>query len=357
MHSKLAPSSAHIWAPKGGCTGWPEMSKLYPEVGRSDAADEGTKAHELGAHILMGGEAPADVDVEMLSNVMVWLNDVNAVVTQGSILGVEERLDLSCIHPEMFGTPDVYVVNGTHLTVWDYKHGFGVVEAFENWQALSYSAGLVAKFPQVETIDIRIAQPRAFHPDGPVRSWTLSSYELEEFRKVIAYSAETALGPFASLQAGNHCRYCPARHACPSMTSAAMWATSTTHEPIKVDVTPEQLGRELSVLEVASKALSYRKSAIEAQIEHHIKQGSIVPGWTIERKPGAAQWKMDSDTTAKTGDVLGVDLRKPQAVMTPAQAIKAGIKADVVKQLSSRPSGKAKLVQVDTNKIKKIFGE
>jgi len=55
------------------------------------------------------------------------------------------------------------------------------------------------------------------------------------------------------------------------------------------------------------------------------------------------------------GQMFGLKLDKP-GVITPKQAIKMGVPAGVVGQMSDEPLGEWRLVEVTTDKARKAFG-
>ena len=123
-HSPIGASSMHRWAE---CPGSVKLSEGIPSI-TSPYAEEGNKAHELGATWLRGnGKAPECDDDEMLEHVKVYVDHVFSHLTADAMLFVEHGFDLSEIYPGAYGTNDaaVYVPSQKLLYVDDLKYGAG----------------------------------------------------------------------------------------------------------------------------------------------------------------------------------------------------------------------------------------
>ena len=51
-----------------------------------------------------------------------------------------------------------------------------------------------------------------------------------------------------------------------------------------------------------------------------------------------------------------IDLSQPSQAITPKQAIKAGVPADLVRDYSDTPLGEIRLEQIKESEIRQIFG-
>jgi hypothetical protein len=54
-------------------------------------------------------------------------------------------------------------------------------------------------------------------------------------------------------------------------------------------------------------------------------------------------------------DLMGVDARKPQQLLTPKQLEKKGIDTTVISAYTEQPSTGVKIVELTTDKIRNIF--
>ena len=213
MVTVLRPSAAPRWF---NCTKSVELSKGLPDLAGEDAV-QGTVAHALLEQCLSNGEVDAndyvgqkvvlDVDggyvpeiqadikdgklervftADHVSSVNVALDTVWQVLKPEDHLFVEKKID--CL-PEVSGpvgafvskgTPDVrlHVLTDGVLWVFDLKHGFVLVEP-DSEQLLVYAAGAFKAACDdghvPNTVKTVIIQPRAPHPEGQVRTHTMSA--------------------------------------------------------------------------------------------------------------------------------------------------------------------------------------
>ena len=134
--------------------------------------------------------------------------------------GSLEHADGRPCYGPMFGTNDASVVLlFDHVSVFDYKHGQGVVvEVEDNEQELYYALGCAKELDWAfETLDLVIVQPRARHADGKVRRWSTTKAYLREFQERLRLAALATEEPDAPLAAGDHCKFCKAAGVCPEL--------------------------------------------------------------------------------------------------------------------------------------------
>lgn len=127
--------------------------------------------------------------------------------------------DRRCLGP-MFGTNDASVfLLFEHLTVFDYKHGQGiVVEVEDNEQELYYALGKAHEVGWAfETLDLVIVQPRARHSDGVVRRWSTTKDHLRSYEEKLRVAAFATEDPNAPRKAGDWCTFCKAASVCPTL--------------------------------------------------------------------------------------------------------------------------------------------
>lgn len=367
-HSILPPSGAANWGSTDGCTGWVLMNQLYPEIERSQDSLEGDAAHEVAARLIdqykiagmmvgrnemigyVSNNGVVTTD-EIYDSALIYANDVRSVMMEshvfgGEYLGVEERLtSIPSVHPEQFGKPDCYLYdpNSHTLTVWDFKHGHLLVEAFENWQLINYVAGLLDKFninglqDQSLKVRMRVVQPRGFHRDGMIREWSVMASELRGYINTLKMKAALALSDKAEFRTGKQCFHCPGRHACEVALQQGVALFEMVSKPLPVNLSTKALGLQLMLVKRALKQLEGIESGLTSQIEHKIRSGESVPFWKLGQKSTKLSWNMTDEQVIAWGKMCNLDLAKTTA-LTPVQAKKKGADEEIVKALSSNKS-------------------
>lgn len=339
-HAKLSPSSAHRWM---NCPGSVRMSEGIPNTSSVYAA-EGTAAHELAAYCLQEGWAPATfegmwVDVtngkivdtpadtdeehrffeiteEMVEAVHTYVEYVSELVHRPDadetfhelpILEVEQRLDMTHLHPEIFGTGDatVYDPIARHLDVIDFKYGKGVaVEATANPQLLLYAAGAARRHHnvQIETLTVHIVQPRASHPDGRIRSYPIDLIGLFEFEDELAEAAARTDDPDAPVVSGEWCRFCPASGICPIHRERILSVAAAEFGDVGSEIRltpPDQLEPErLGVLLREADQIGNYVKAVQEYAHAQALAGNIPSGFKLVAKRATRKWK-DEDEALK----------------------------------------------------------
>lgn len=344
-HAKLAPSASERWF---NCPGSIRLSAGKSDH-ESEFAAEGTVAHQLAevalrdktdASVYLGvemkcGRFTFTVDQEMADAVQVYLDFVRGLPA-GTELEHEVRLDLTALHPEVFGTGDTvgYVPSERRLIVADYKHGRGVpVEPRENSQALTYAVGAVMRMHNrgVDQVEIVIVQPRAPHPEGPIRRWTTDAVALIDWSADMVAAAKRTEQPDAPLNAGDWCRFCPAAATCPALQRMAMDAARADFtndgsmlvaDPARFD--PAELAEAMRKADVIE---GWVKRVREA-CHHELEAGRHVPGFKLVPTRATRRWVNEDDARAMLALTYGLDdaemeTRKFKSPAQIADAIRA----------------------------------
>jgi hypothetical protein len=262
-HASLAPSASKRWikCPRSVARSAGEHSKS------SIWAKEGSAAHELCEVVMTKDHDPYDylngvvvmadrdgkkvdftpgvykrretnaepdndniwpITDEMCESVEMYRSSIKERIEPGDVVMFETKLDMTHIHPNFWGTGDcmIYKPKKRHLVSLDFKYGSGIaVEAEENEQALSYSVGGVKQFNyEVDTLEIVIVQPRAYHRLGPVRTYDIDIIDLLFFEEFLRRQAALTDSPDAKVEVGEHCRFCPVAGRCPELREFAIKA-------------------------------------------------------------------------------------------------------------------------------------
>jgi hypothetical protein len=342
----------------------------------AQSAAEGNAAHYVAAELLhgrrpvIGSAAPNGIviDDEMFEAAEMFVTDVRDTVGNAiHLIHIEETVRAPGIHPNNWGTPDVWYSTvtgrGGVLYIWDFKYGHRFVDAFENWQLLDYLACILSRdeFSGVDRRNIkfilRVVQPRNFHPSGPIREWEPTAVEIAVAFGDLEKAAVEAMGPTPTTRTGTECRDCRARHACPALHEAADGVADMARGASPLELPPAAVGIELRVLHRAQALIDARVTGLEAQALNAIRSGQDVPFYTVGQSQSRERWTVPPEQVIALGDSMGVKLAKDPQPITPNQARAAGMDADIVKGFAERPSGALKLVPADTTQARKVFGK
>lgn len=361
------------------------MEARNPETERSQESLEGDAAHWIGGETLRqmkqfgqaraftaGQRAPNGVvvDDEMIDAANQYADYVLENCAYPAGLHVEEKISCPRINPHSEGTPDSWWYSGTPETLVidlpDFKYGHRFVEVVKNLQLVNYAAGIM-DHPDLNGVRparwrFHIVQPRSYTPAGPIRTWTATTDELEPLWAQLKAAAAEAVAPGARTVVGEECWDCKGRHECATLDRAAMAALSFVGDTVPLQMTPAAMGLELRMLEHAETLLGARKTGLAAQVETLLKSQQSVPGWELGRTKPREQWAKDPAEIFTLGDMLGKDLRKPPAAITPPQARKVLGKAlenlvAVGAGYVVQPQGALKLEQTNTTLATRIFSK
>lgn len=354
-HSILPPSSA---ATRDQCAGSRHLEQLVPNW-KTPQSIEGDLAHEVLTATLLGTEVPAGATDDMLDGAELFADNLSARGIPEASWRVEERLNLSMIHPECWGTPDLRAICNKTFYVDDYKYGHVYVDPFENWQLMHYAVGQIWECGCQEGYDdwmviLTIVQPRCFVGASPVRSWALTVGQLKSYIPRMQAAALASLAPLAPTQTGKACRFCAAAGICPTLQQAAYIAVDIAGDSVQAPLSITALGGELTLLTRAQDILKARIDGLEEEGLQRARQGANIPGWRTEQKVGRQQWVRPVEEVLALGEMLGVPVSKP-GVITPKQAIKAGMPEEVVGAYTDTPRGSMQLVPDDLSKARLIF--
>lgn len=344
-HARLAPSAAHRWI---ACPGTVRMCEAIPDSGPSVFADEGTAAHELAERCLNnGGDAVAysgqwievngtrfEVDDEMVEGVQMYLDYVRLLFDKCDYYFIEERVDCTHIHPEIWGTGDAigYEEAIEHLHVCDFKYGRGVaVDPEDNEQEMIYASGAIKRMARegrrVRKVTLHIVQPRAPHKDGLIRTWSAGINYITDFEHRARAAAKATEDPAAPLKAGDHCKFCRAAAICPERRQTALDAAriefgddGVMDAPKFERFSPDQLGRLLSEIDQVEAWCK----AVREFAHFEAGEGRLPAGWKLVARRAVRKWKDEATTIAalKTIFELSDDDLFTKKLISPAGADK-----------------------------------
>jgi hypothetical protein len=331
---------------------WSAMQSINrPE---SESAREGTAAHWVAMQLIKGegvntGDiAPNGVAVtdEMIECGAMFAAEIASKIYGDHKPWLESTHAAPSIHPDNVARPDAswWDFTGDVFYVWSYKYGHTYVDVQENWQLINEAAALLDHVkPQKGYLDIKfelvVVQPRCFAARDKVRRWKVSHQDLLPYFDTLkhAYAAATGVDkPWCFT--GNECRFCPVAVTCKTLQAAsydiAEWAAIVRQEIM----TPDDLGNELTLFERCINLLEARVNGLRVEAEALCKDGVNVRGWQLVPTSGREQWNTKDQEIIELGRLSGVELTR-QNLITPSQAIKAGIPREIVEMYSERKSG------------------
>ena len=372
-HAILGASSSKRWML---CAGSVKATSNVPSGPSSKHAELGTASHTLGEWCLEKDLDPEEfrgdvittdegskfvVDTPMIEAVRVYYRAVkDEALKQGlkiSDIKLEERFNLEWLHKGMFGTNDAsFGVPFGDLFIYDYKNGVGIVEAIDNTQMVYYAIGASydverQEWHDYERIHMAIVQPRAFHEDGDVRTWTITMDELKEWAKKLKVAAIATEAKDAPLvPSDDACRWCNASSFCPAIQAKAMEIARVDFSPI----VPENHNDIIDqmTLEECVRVVNHKNllknfvSGCEWRLEHSIlREGKAVEGMKVVRGRGSRDWVDSNDAqrilsqTFSMGDIMEMKIK------TPAKLEKI-VGKNIVKDLIYKREGELKVAPI-----------
>lgn len=300
-------------------------------------------------------KAGIPVTKDMADAVQVYLDWVRKEFKGVNELLIEHRFHCPSIHPDFFGTTDLAAKIKRTLYVTDYKHGVGiVVEAVDNEQGKYYAAGYLETFDAWQDIDevvITIAQPRAFHRDGPIRSWTITRKDLAAWLedKLIPAMKKTEVS--RDTVSGEHCRFCPARsHACPQLLKDVeefqiMSEKIMAAEAVKAGTGAKELnGEQLSRYLDLGTQIKIAFKAAQTTAFHRLSNGGKVPGYKLVAGKADRQFKKGAEAAAKKkfGDAAYTEPK----LKSPAQIEALPLGEKFTARWAEKPEGALQVVAI-----------
>lgn len=358
-HALLSASSAHRWLK---CTPSAVLESQFPDT-TSEAAKEGTLAHELAElkiQLLIKDitKRTYNARVKKLKEQELWndemesctqkyadiINDIMLSYNIAPSVQIEQKLNLTKIIPEGFGTADCVIMCGDDLHVIDYKHGKGVpVSAENNPQMMLYALGAVYKYALIysfKRIVLHIVQPRIDN----FSTWELSAYDLYKFSKeveriaAIAYAGEGEFNP-----GEEQCKFCRASQTCRARAEKNVELAFATEK--KPDLlTDAEIGE---YLEKGATVADWLKGLQEYALGQCLA-GKDIPGWKAVEGRSVRDWSdMDAAFAKLKESGIPEDMLWERKAKTLAQVEKIVGKKDfedVCGEFVIKPPGKPTLV-------------
>jgi hypothetical protein len=349
-HSLTGASAAERWM---NCVGYVSLARTLGTDRPDDPewTKEGKAAHAAISKCLTEGLESWEVLGEEFEGIKitpatveaieVMLATVQPLQVDGARVYIEEHLT----HPEidgMYGTIDHGTVAESLATVTDYKHGEGViVEVENNPQIIYYAYLLLLRHPEVRRCALRIVQPRASHPDGPVRRWVVAAEEICTWVEENLIPAMQRAEKGGELDCGKWCRFCPAKLICPLVTG--IFQAAATYDPKALPAMNDAALGEAFRLVPAAR---FYATAVEREVDRRLRMGrdlvtaKLVPSKTDRVFKDGAEEVFEAQ--------IGEEAFTEPKLKSPAQMEKVSSEAKaLVKDWAYQPEGDLKVVPMD----------
>ena len=363
-HARLSASGSHRWM---ACPPSVRLSEQFEDKS-SVYAEEGTFLHELSELKLHRylGDMPREViarqydehrDNEFYSDEAETVTDeyvnfcietIEAVKLScpDPLIMVEHRLDYSAYVPEGFGTGDLIIVADGVLEVIDFKGGRGVrVDADHNSQLMLYGLGALLEFDplyDIRSVRMTIVQPRLSNT---------STFEMEA--DALLQWAEMEVRPRALLAfegkgdfcAGEHCRFCKARHTCRARGEYHMrLAERDFKQPHLLSDT------EIADILPVAESLSHWVEDLLAYVTQQAVEGKQWPGYKLVAGRSTRKYTSEAEVIKAANEAGFTDIYKTSLLSVGELEKRIGKKKfrDVLGKYVIKPVG-APLLVPDTD--------
>jgi hypothetical protein len=376
IHSDIGASGYNRWKNCAGSTNLIALGKRQGTIEDSTSiyATEGTAAHEVAACCLLSGDnadtwigETIEVDEimvpftrHMADAVQVYLDAIRNDMKQGQcFLEVETRFNLS-VDPQAFGTNDALVIFPYDtLIIYDYKHGWTLVEVEDNLQLIYYAIGALEKYTDIEQVMMVIVQPRSEHIDGAVRRQVYTYDQLVKCKEQLIKDIAATRNPEASLKTGEWCtkNFCPAINVCPAVqievqqNAIVDFSNNPVLHPEVSELSIEQL---LAVKNKATLITKFVASCIIA-LQKHAEAGVEIFGHKLVKSVKHRTWINKETAYSTLHRIYGT--RCYDETLRPLTEIELMMKNDnkdeLFRTLVKKPYGTPTLVPI-TDKRKAI---
>ena len=315
-HALLSPSSAHRWLE---CPGSVALSMGRPDTS-SEAADEGTAAHELAAdclksgantsqhlgRVIKAGEREFTVDSDMAEFVQTYVDNIRLYAKDSHSLMVEQALPVGKITGEKDaqGTSDAIIFMDDELQVHDLKYGRGnEASAIGNPQLKLYALAALYEYEPLhdfKRVRLVIHQPRI---NTAPSEWDCSVEELKAWSISVRAAASLALflvrepGGIAEwLNPGEkQCQWCKAKADCPALREFVKEEVGADFDMIKgLPPTGWRIPNQHTILSNSMRAVDLVEGwckAVRAEVERLLLQGEPVDGFKlVQGRKGSRAW-------------------------------------------------------------------
>lgn len=319
-------------------------SHILPREDRGGrAADDGTARHEALAAYLEHGRVPAE------SSLAAWVQGLDEAGVLEPLRGAESEVAMARdvvwgggrligrhvgreygdVSPsEVVGSADYLRFDGQTVEVVDLKTGRGEVPPAQSNQQLLTLALLARSVYGGRAVRVGLL----LAPEGGTPRWdwadiddaTLAGHHeklVGLYQRLAVGREQHRQGKPLDVQPGTHCRYCPARGACPAQQSLAKQAAATP-ETFRATWQASLAAGEAAPVYRALLALRSEADAIEEAMREAARQGPLDVGdgrqygWRVVQRESIdaeAAWTV-------LGERYGVDVARQAMTLATSKA-------------------------------------
>lgn len=319
------------------CPAWFALTRGQERT-TNEAADRGTRIHDLAARVLKGLPRTPEIDEELgetgvaYVEAMDWGHYAECKVEE-VLMSPDPSLELL-----VFGTPDVRVSKGGERHIFDLKTGREYVSPVENEQLSIYAWMAYGD----RNTWLHIVQ------DAEDRAWEASAGYLAEFAACMKQMV------IANLQGGkpcpgSHCKWCKGKHQCP------VWQEEHTALAIKSGQVAD-----LSLVSGEDLAKVLDKADMVTEFIKACKSEALARGgaghYTVERGLSDRSWSEDLIDAKQELIDLGIDpyeqkmigLGEAEKRIRVAKKCTVKEAKAIIDRLTVRAAGSLKLVKQQT---------
>ena len=380
-HSPLGASGAGRWMKCHGSVSLlarlKELQRIAADVPESEEEDwtrEGLALHEASAYALTEDLECWELVGMTFHDTLITAEFAKAIETYvtycrslmaAQTFGIEYRIS-SPVHPDFYGTADFWALapglqrpEKQALHVPDLKGGIGIIVEVEgNVQCMYYAFGVIDGLERQRSyvfdddmeVVLTIAQPRGW-VDPKIRIWSTTVGEIKAWVHKVLVPHMLATAYDNALDAGQHCRFCPAKLVCPMLTGLFKAACMVSAD-LPTDYSDAQLGLSYPLLD----PVKFYAKALEKEALRRMSAGKTLPVGDDQAlklvhqktnrtwKDGAALLAMQRYGVRALEEPLDRVVTEPQEwmaafVKSPAQLEKLPEAAAWVKEFSFQPTG------------------
>lgn len=332
QHAKYGSSRIHRVR---ACAGYVSLAACYPGAA-SEAADEGTHAHEMLALSLLGINVKADCTKDEWRGIEMVHDYLESIyISHGPqvVLYVEERV----VFPQNVvpaddaaGIADLMAFDPLAREAWaiEYKFGHVFVSERRNPQLLFNAAARWWREP-IAKLNLVVIQPNC-HMGDPVRTDIVGAVEIAEFqastedaialaealdRSEIEGSGSTSV--YEELRPGPHCRFCECELVCPARERQALQPVNATRveqlDGVQLPPPGELTSDRLAYILRHADAMREFLNAAEKEAHRRAMEGIAVPEHKLVEAQARRSFPDDVDGTAAALAALSGGVLEPDA--------------------------------------------